>query len=125
MRLLARRRHAAKATTLSTLATGFASAAQRDGFPVNDGFSGVTDFAAESTAADFAAAVAACGPRAMIMCHPGFLDAELLALDPIAARRAAEFKLLSSGGFPATLWHPGRTAMGKPVDWQREWTAAS
>lgn len=124
-RILARGRHAAKAAALSFLSAGFGSAARRAGFPCNDGFSGVTAFSATDVETDFASACKARGPRHMVMCHPGFLDAELLRLDAIAARRAAEFKMLSSGGLDVPLWRPRRTNMGHPVDWQREWNPES
>ncbi len=125
LRIFVRGGHAAKASVLSFLSAGFGRAAARSGFPSNDGFSGVTSFSATNVEADFSSACMARSPHHMVMCHPGFLDAELMRLDAIAPRRLAEFKFLSSGGFDVPLWSPRRTNMGKPVDWQREWSPAT
>lgn len=120
-RITARGRHALKAATLGVLSAGFGGAARRLGFPCNEGFAGVTSFEATEVEADFAAARLSPARRQMVMCHPGFLDPELTRMDAIAPRRVAEFKVLSAGGFEAPLWRPRRTAMGKSIDWHREW----
>jgi len=122
VRIAARGRNGAKAAILAALTTGFTTAARRAGFPVNDSFGGVTGFADTAVEADYAAAVEARSGRHLVMCHPGEFDAELERIDPILGRRVAEHRYLLSGGFQAPLWRPRRTAMGKPVDWQAEWT---
>ena len=112
----------AKAMTLAGLSCGFARAARAAGFVCNDGFGGATDFAASAVAGDFAAAYAMPGARHMIMCHPGFVDDELIRLDPVTDRRQREFEVLMRGDFPAPVWRPQRIATGDPIDWVSAWT---
>lgn len=107
-----------KAAALSWLGGGFGNAARRAGFPVNDSFAGVTDFQPGATAADFRRAMIGAGTLHLVMCHPGYPDAELASIDPVTERRRAELDVLASqdvGG--PRLWRPQRTASGSPVDW--------
>jgi chitin disaccharide deacetylase len=60
----------------------------------------------------------------MVMCHPGFVDAELTKLDPITDRRQREFDYLTSAGFPLPLWRPQRSVAGDPVAWAAAWTGS-
>ena len=122
---LLRGRSWVKAMTLSTLSLGFGRAANRAGFPVNDGFRGVTDFDPSRVAADFAAACESLGSRPMVMCHPGFVDDELVRLDPVTKRRQREFDFLMRGGFPEPIWRPQRSASGEPIDWVGEWDSTT
>ena len=121
-RIFQRKRGVAKAMTLAWLSRGFAGAAQAAGFACNDGFGGATDFAASAVAGDFAAAYAMPGARHMVMCHPGFVDDELIRLDPVTDRRQREFEVLMRGDFPAPVWRPQRSATGDPIDWVSAWT---
>jgi chitin disaccharide deacetylase len=116
-----RGRSCVKAITLSALSFGFGPAARRAGFTVNDGFSGVTDFAPAAVGADFAAACGSLGSRPMIMCHPGFVDDELIRLDPVTERRQRELDFLMRGGFPEPIWRPRRSPSGDPIDWDEAW----
>ena len=120
-----RGRAVGKAMALSTLCLGFKQSAKRAGFEVNDGFSGVTDFAAGAASADFALACKALGSRHMVMCHPGFVDDELVRLDPVTERRQVEFDYLMRGDFPAPIWRPLRSAAGNPVNWADAWMTTS
>jgi chitin disaccharide deacetylase len=101
-RIMARRICTAKALTISTLASGFGAAARQAGFATNDGFSGVSDFAAEG---DFLAALGhyatAPGLRHLVMCHPGDIDDELPRLDPVIASRPVELHALEVADFQA------------------------
>jgi chitin disaccharide deacetylase len=121
-RIARRRRSAAKALTLAWLSRGFAQAASAGGFDCNVGFSGVTDFSAGTVTADFGDACSAAGPRHLVMCHPGFVDDELIRLDPVTERRQREFDALMRGEFPAEIWRPSRTPGGDPVDWAAAWS---
>jgi chitin disaccharide deacetylase len=121
-RIATRRRAAAKAVTLCWLGRGFASGAIAARLPVNEGFGGVCDFAPAEVAADFAAAVAPSGPRHLVMCHPGFVDDELVRIDPVRERRQCEFDVLMREGFCAPIWRPNRTAGGGALDWSAVWT---
>jgi chitin disaccharide deacetylase len=89
-----------KALTVRMLASGFARQARRAGFDVNEGFSGFSPFdAGRDATADFAAFFDALGPRPVVMCHPGHVDAELAGLDPVGEPRTREYAYLASNGF--------------------------
>jgi predicted glycoside hydrolase/deacetylase ChbG (UPF0249 family) len=38
-----------------------------------------------------------------VMCHPGFVDAELERLDPLTTQREREYAYLAGDDFPAVL----------------------
>ncbi|HYI91845.1 MAG TPA: ChbG/HpnK family deacetylase [Beijerinckiaceae bacterium] len=102
--ILKRRVAVRKALTVRALATGFAQAARAAGFSVNEGFSGFNPFdPAGDVAAEFARAFDALGPRPVVMCHPGHVDAELAALDPVVASREREYAYLASEAFGELL----------------------
>ena len=111
-----------KAASIALLAAGFRAQAHRHGFPTNTGFSGFSAFdPATSYRAELDAALRLTGPGHMLMCHPGYWDAELRALDPVVERRSQELEVLRT--FPALaerLWHPSRTAPNAAVDWPVE-----
>jgi len=60
---------------------------------------------------DAAANFAALFPRfldclpdgSVVMCHPGFVDAELERLDPLTTLREKEYAFFTSDAFPAVL----------------------
>jgi predicted glycoside hydrolase/deacetylase ChbG (UPF0249 family) len=107
----------AKALLLSTLSAGFADRVRAAGFLANDGFAGVSAFAAERAAAEFERFARVGGPMPLVMCHPGHADAELAALDPLTERRERELEvLLNRSPFQARLWRPQRHRSGF-VDW--------
>lgn len=109
-----------KAMALWWLARGFGDAVRRAGFPVNDSFAGVSDFAPSKTSRDFERAAIGRGPLHLVMCHPGYVDDELAGIDPVTERRRVEHELLMEGRhFAARLWRPQRDAAGSPVDWRR------
>jgi hypothetical protein len=97
-RLLARP-FARKAATIALAARGFAKAARARGFPVNDGFSGVTDFAPGAPLAEhFAGFLRQAGPRHLVMVHPGD-DDDGMANDPIRHARPREAAVIGEGAF--------------------------
>jgi len=80
-----------KALVIAGLATGFRSAALKRSLRVNRGFSGVAPFDPQRDfAADLARFLVEPGPCHLVMCHPGFIDAELATLDPVVAPRLVE-----------------------------------
>lgn len=80
-----------KALTVAGLATGLRRAAARRGIPTNRGFSGFSPFdAGRDFAVDLAAFLVDPGPAHLVMCHPGHVDDELVALDPVVATRPLE-----------------------------------
>lgn len=126
-RILARGLYPAKALTLTSLALGFADAARRAGFPVNDGFSGISAFDRTVPYADeLARAATAPGRRHLVMCHPGQPDTTLASRDPVVDRRADEYAaLLAATGLPARIFHPERAAGGPAIDWNAAWPSRS
>ncbi len=94
-----------KAVLISTLGTGFWGQATTAGFATNDGFSGIYQFGATDRRLDdlFARFVRDLGPRPLAMCHPGYSDTTLAALDSMTAERDAERAFLASEGWLKVL----------------------
>lgn len=111
----------AKAAIVSALALRFAAGARRNDLPTNIGFSGFSRFDANVPyTREFADAMIATGPRHIIMCHPGHVDAELATLDPVVDRRRMEYDvLMREVTLPERIWRPARGADGPPVYWAR------
>jgi chitin disaccharide deacetylase len=109
----------AKAAIVSALALRFAAGGRRAGLPANEGFSGFSRFdPGVPYAQEFADAMIATGPRHIVMCHPGHVDAELATLDPVVDRRRMEYDvLMREVTLPERIWRPARGADGPPVDW--------
>ena len=109
-----------KALIVRALAQGFRSLARRHGLPLNTSFYG---FSAFDTERPFRAEMIDAldrrqdtAPLKVVMCHPGFPDAELAALDPITARRQQEYDALMQLGPPeAVIWHPADTRVDRPI----------
>jgi hypothetical protein len=94
----------AKALLLDHLSRGFRRAASARGLAMNTGFAGVYDF---SRKRDLAALVGgfldALPDGGLMMCHPGFVDDELIAHDPVTDQREREFRFLAGDDFPKLL----------------------
>jgi chitin disaccharide deacetylase len=107
-RIVARRHEASKALIVAGFARGFAAAARRAGFPVNEGFAGFSPFdPAQDYARQFERFLQAPGRAHLVMCHPGHADAELRALDPVTTTRERELAFLLSERFDAALERRG------------------
>jgi predicted glycoside hydrolase/deacetylase ChbG (UPF0249 family) len=95
-----------KALVLDLLSRKFRNRASRYGIVTNPGFAGAYDFAAEPPP-DFAALfpefLARLPPQSVVMCHPGFVDAELERLDPLTGQREREYAFLAGDAFPGVL----------------------
>jgi chitin disaccharide deacetylase len=114
--ILRRRVAVRKALTVRALASGFAGAAHAAGFDTNEGFSGYSPFdPGRDAAADFARFLEALGPRPVVMCHPGHVDAELAGLDPVVEARAREYAYLASEEFADLLRARGVTLALRPT----------
>jgi predicted glycoside hydrolase/deacetylase ChbG (UPF0249 family) len=78
------------------------------GLRTNPAFAGTYDFDA---AADFAALfprfLAGLPDGSVVMCHPGFVDAELQRLDPLTTLREKEYAFFAADTFPALLTRCG------------------
>jgi len=94
-----------KAVVISALGVGFRKSAAVHGFATNDGFSGIYDLSAAPHSLDtlFAKFVRDIGPRPLMMCHPGYSDTTLAALDTMTAERDTELAFLASDGWEEVL----------------------
>ncbi len=105
-RILRRNAELKKAFSLSWLGRGFAREAAARGFSTNEGFSGFSEFdPCRDYAVDFATYLRAPGRRHLIMCHPGYCDAELVLIDPVTLTRERELSFLLSPAFAEMLEH--------------------
>lgn len=116
----------AKALTVTMLAAGFASGARSRNFVTNTRFAGFSAFdTAASYAVEIEGELAVAKPTgqglAIIMCHPGYADAALAALDPVVQRRQQEHDaLMQMEDLPRRIWHATRATDGAAIDWTRE-----
>ena len=115
--ILSRGRAVAKTLSLSVLAAGFGARVRQAGFLTNFGFSGVSTFdATVAYAEEFGSYFRHTGLRHLIMCHPGYPDAELERLDPLGARRRDELDfILVAPGLRENIWHMTRDASDRPL----------
>jgi predicted glycoside hydrolase/deacetylase ChbG (UPF0249 family) len=101
---LARRLRQPKALVLDLLSAQFRRRARAAELAFNPGFAGAYDF---SRRADFGALmrqfIAGLPDGGLIMCHPGFVDDTLIALDPLTDGREREHAFLSGEAFPELL----------------------
>ncbi len=103
-RILLRGAHAGKALAVRGLSSGLRRAARRHGFATNDGFSGFSDFhPGKDYAKAFESYLRAPGRRHLVMCHPGHVDEELTAQDPVTITREQELAFLLSPRLPEML----------------------
>ena len=102
--IMARGTTVGKSLFIALLGQGFAASARKRGFPVNDSFSGVSDFKADgSFADDFRRYLLVAGRRHLVMCHPGHSDEALAALDPVTKARDEECAFLNSDAFDTLM----------------------
>lgn len=100
----ARRWRDHKALTLDVLSVGIRNAARRRGVAVNPAFAGAYDFNTKTPFAKlFPRFLAGLPEGALVMCHPGHVDAALEALDPLTQQREREFSYFNSDEFPRVL----------------------
>lgn len=86
-----------KAMIVAALGAGTARAAAKAGIVSNDSFRGLYDFTPEPPYRDvFRAALTGQGERILVHCHPGIVDEELRALDPLLEPREWELAYLGS-----------------------------
>jgi len=102
------RRNSRKELVLDVLSLGFRRKARRLGVAVNPAFAGAYDFHDEPDFAKvFPRFLAGLPDGGLIMCHPGFVDAELKRLDPLTGQREREFAYFNSDEFPRMLGEHG------------------
>ncbi|SEC91263.1 hypothetical protein SAMN05519104_2346 [Rhizobiales bacterium GAS188] len=99
-----RRLCAGKAMVIATLARGFGPKLEARAILANSSFAGIVPFnPRRDYATDFARFLRRPGDRHLVMCHPGFVDAELQAADPVGATRPKEHEFFAGEAFPALL----------------------
>ena len=99
-RIVARGVAAQKALTVAALSLGFRQLARRHGFATNHGFAGFSAFdPARDYGGDFSTYTAVPGDAHLVMCHPGFVDDALRAVDSVLDTRPLELEFLLSSRF--------------------------
>ncbi len=95
-----------KTLLLTVMSMGLAGAARRRGIRVNDGFRGITAFAADGGYGEtFRRFLGGAGDRPLAMCHPAVPGPA--EGDPIAAARREEWAYFSGADFPVDLAEAG------------------
>lgn len=103
-----RRLHDHKALTLDILSVGFRRKAKRLGVATNPAFAGTYAFTARARFDKlFPRFLSGLPDRGLIMCHPGFVDAELKELDSLTTLREREFAFFNSDVFPKVMAEHG------------------
>jgi predicted glycoside hydrolase/deacetylase ChbG (UPF0249 family) len=101
-----------KTRILDALSGKFRALAAERGVTTNPAFAGAYDFASAGEA-DFARRfpgfLRELPPQSVVMCHPGFVDAQLERLDPLTTQREREYAYLAGQEFPAVLRAHGVT----------------
>jgi predicted glycoside hydrolase/deacetylase ChbG (UPF0249 family) len=93
-----------KALLIGGLGRPLRRLARRAGIPGNDSFRGIYDLTDRKPFAGLMARfLAAPRGKTLVMCHPGHVDTELRAVDPVTDQRQREFDFLSGPAFPALL----------------------
>jgi predicted glycoside hydrolase/deacetylase ChbG (UPF0249 family) len=99
-----RRLHDHKALVLDILSVAFRRRAERQGLVTNPAFAGTYDFKPKAKFAKiFPRFLTGLPDGGLIMCHPGFVDAELKRLDALTHLREREFEFFNSNDFPKLL----------------------
>jgi predicted glycoside hydrolase/deacetylase ChbG (UPF0249 family) len=94
----------AKALMLDVLSRGFRESATRAGLRFNPAFAGAYNFSKKPDFAKlFERFLLRLPDGGLIMCHPGFVDQTLVALDPLTDQRKNEYDWLMSDDFPKLL----------------------
>jgi predicted glycoside hydrolase/deacetylase ChbG (UPF0249 family) len=103
-----------KGLVLDILSMGFRGKAQRLGIACNPAFAGAYIFNAKAKFTKiFPRFLNGLPDGGLIMCHPGFVDAELERLDSLTRLREHEFAFFNSDAFPRMLAEHG-VELAKP-----------
>ena len=107
---LHRQMHDPKSIVLDMLSLAFRRQAKRRGIAMNPAFAGAYAFTPKADYAKlFPRFLKGLPDGGLIMCHPGFVDAELERLDTLTSLREREFAYFNSDEFPRTLAAQGVT----------------
>jgi predicted glycoside hydrolase/deacetylase ChbG (UPF0249 family) len=105
---LHQRLHDRKGILIDLLSRRFQGRAKKLGVATNPAFAGTYRFDPDASfAASFPAFLQGLPDGSVVMCHPGFVDAELERLDSLTTLREKEFAFLASDAFPAALARAG------------------
>ena len=97
---LAQRLDSPKALLLDTLSATFRRKCAQANIIFNSGFAGAYDFSKPTGFASLMSGFLNGLPDGgLVMCHPGFVDETLIALDPLTHQREREFAYLESDDF--------------------------
>jgi predicted glycoside hydrolase/deacetylase ChbG (UPF0249 family) len=103
---ISRRLSDRKALLLDALSRAFRARAAAFGIRTNPAFAGAYDFTRageQDFAMRFPEFLKGLPPQSVVMCHPGFVDAELERLDPLTKQREREYAYLADDRFPDML----------------------
>jgi predicted glycoside hydrolase/deacetylase ChbG (UPF0249 family) len=104
-----------KAIALDILSSGFRRLADQCGVHVNPAFAGTYGFAEDADYSQiFPKFLRGLPDGSVVMCHPGFVDAELQRLDPLTTLREREYLFLIDNSFPGLLDAHGLTLLPLP-----------
>jgi len=93
-----------KSLTLDILSAGLRRRAKRAGVSFNPAFAGAYDFSRQPDfAAVFEGFLQGLPDGGLVMCHPGFVDDTLIALDPLTTQREREREFLAGDRLPELL----------------------
>jgi hypothetical protein len=93
-----------KSLTLDLLSVGLRKRATKRGIAFNPAFAGAYDFSREPDFASlFGGFLEGLPEGGLVMCHPGFVDEALVALDPLTDQREREYAFLAGDAFPGLL----------------------
>jgi predicted glycoside hydrolase/deacetylase ChbG (UPF0249 family) len=93
-----------KAALLDRLSRKFVTRAEAAGVRTNPAFAGTYDFGAGlDFAALFPRFLEGLPDQGLVMCHPGYPDAELVGLDSLTFQRQREFDFFAGPAFPGIL----------------------
>lgn len=89
-----------KSLLLNVLSSGFRARAMRAGIRFNPAFAGAYDFSKPGEFGElFGTFLQQLPDGGLVMCHPGHVDAQLIALDPLTTQREREFEFFLSGRY--------------------------
>jgi predicted glycoside hydrolase/deacetylase ChbG (UPF0249 family) len=112
-----RRLHDRKALTLDILSVAFRRKATQLGIAFNPAFAGTYSFSAKANFTKiFPRFLSGLPDNGLIMCHPGFVDSELKAVDKLTHPREHEFAFFNGDAFPQVLAKHG-VALARPGEY--------
>lgn len=118
-KIVKRQTAAYKALIIHALSRGFGAKVRAAGFPTNHGFSGASAFDLDVPfERELGQFFTQRGPRHLVMCHPGYVDATLAELDSVVERRHQELDaLFAAKRLDEAIWHVSGRADRSAVDW--------